>query len=78
MSMLDVTKLGRKAYVIVRPQPTSKEIDYLLTRGVALVEKEADLRRLLLEGNKGRATTCKTWRRSDALRANNRPCRRFP
>lgn len=39
--------------MIVRPQPTSKEIDYLLTRGVALVEKEADLRRLLLEGNKG-------------------------
>src|SRR5690349_21185466 len=36
-----------------KPQLTSKEIDYLLTRGVALVEKEADLRRLLLEGNKG-------------------------
>jgi tyrosyl-tRNA synthetase len=39
--------------MMVKPQPTSKEIDYLLTRGVALVEKEADLRRLLLEGNKG-------------------------
>ncbi|HEX3643393.1 MAG TPA: tyrosine--tRNA ligase [Ktedonobacteraceae bacterium] len=37
----------------VKPQPTSKEIDYLLTRGVALVEKAADLRRLLVEGNKG-------------------------
>src|SRR5437660_9527635 len=37
----------------VKPQPTSKEIDHLLTRGVALVEKEAELRRLLLEGNKG-------------------------
>jgi len=30
-----------------------KEIDHVLTRGVAQVEKEADLRRLLLEGNKG-------------------------
>lgn len=39
--------------MIVKPQPTSKDIDYLLTRGVAQVEKEADLRRLLVEGNKG-------------------------
>jgi tyrosyl-tRNA synthetase len=39
--------------VTVKPQPTSKDIDYLLIRGVAQVEKEADLRRLLLEGNKG-------------------------
>jgi tyrosyl-tRNA synthetase len=39
--------------VIAKPQPTSKDIDYLLTRGVAQVEKEADLRRLLVEGNKG-------------------------
>jgi len=38
---------------MVKLQPTSKEIDYLLTRGVALVEKAADLRRLLVEGNKG-------------------------
>jgi tyrosyl-tRNA synthetase len=37
----------------VKPQPTSQDIDHLFTRGVALVEKEADLRRLLLEGNKG-------------------------
>ncbi len=37
----------------IKPQPTSKDIDYLLTRGVAQVEKEADLRRLLVEGNKG-------------------------
>ena len=37
----------------VKPQPTSRDIDYLLTRAVAQVEKEADLRRLLLEGNKG-------------------------
>lgn len=33
--------------------PASKDIEYLLKRGVALVEKEADLRRMLLEGNKG-------------------------
>src|SRR5215472_19217529 len=46
-------KLERNAKVMMKPQLTSKEIDYLLTRGVALVEKEADLRRLLLEGNKG-------------------------
>lgn len=39
--------------MIAKPQPTSKDIDYLLTRGVAQVEKEADLRRLLVEGNKG-------------------------
>ena len=37
----------------VKPQPTSRDIDYLLKRGVAQVEKEADLRRLLVEGNKG-------------------------
>src|SRR5579859_4863369 len=38
---------------MVEQQPTAKAIEYLLTRGVAQVEKEADLRRLLLEGNKG-------------------------
>ncbi len=39
----------------VRQQPTAKEkeIQYLLTRGVARVEKEEDLRRMLLEGNRG-------------------------
>lgn len=37
----------------VKSQPTAKNIDYLLKRGVARVEKEADLRRLLIEGNKG-------------------------
>ncbi len=37
----------------VKQQPTSRDIEYLLTRGVAQVEKEVDLRRLLLEGNKG-------------------------
>src|SRR6266480_7128675 len=47
------TTSGRMLVMTVKPQPTSKEIDHLLTRGVALVEKEADLRRLLLEGNKG-------------------------
>jgi tyrosyl-tRNA synthetase len=38
---------------VLKQQPTQKDIDYLLTRGVSLVEKEAELRRLLLEGNKG-------------------------
>nr|WP_246039070.1 tyrosine--tRNA ligase [Dictyobacter alpinus] len=38
---------------MLKQSPTKKEIDHLLTRGVSLVEKEADLRRLLLEGNKG-------------------------
>lgn len=37
----------------VKQQPSKKDIDHVLTRGVAQVEKEADLRRLLLEGNKG-------------------------
>ena len=37
----------------VKQQPTSKDIEYVLTRGVAQVEKQDDLRRLLLEGNKG-------------------------
>ncbi len=37
----------------VNQQPTQEEIEYVLTRGVVQVEKEADLRRMLLEGNKG-------------------------
>ena len=37
----------------VEQMPASKDIEYVLKRGVAQVEKEADLRRLLLEGNKG-------------------------
>jgi tyrosyl-tRNA synthetase len=39
--------------VTVKPQSTSQDIDHLLTRGVAQIEKEAELRRLLAEGNKG-------------------------
>jgi len=39
--------------VIVKQQPTQDAIEKILTRGVKQVEKEADLRRLLLEGNKG-------------------------
>jgi len=39
--------------VTVREQPSAQAIEYLLRRGVSLVEKEADLRRMLLEGNKG-------------------------
>ena len=37
----------------VKQQPTQEEIEYVLTRGVVQVEKEAELRRMLLEGNKG-------------------------
>lgn len=37
----------------VKEQPSAQAIEYLLKRGVSLVEKEADMRRLLLEGNKG-------------------------
>ncbi len=39
--------------MLVKQQPTQDAITNILTRGVKLVEKEADLRRLLLEGNKG-------------------------
>ncbi len=38
---------------MVEQEPASKDIERVLKRGVALVEKEVDLRRLLLEGNKG-------------------------
>src|SRR5947209_17942579 len=38
---------------MVKQQPELAAIDNLLTRGVVQIEKEADLRRLLLEGNKG-------------------------
>ncbi len=37
----------------VKQQPSAQSIEYLLKRGVSLVEKEADLRRMLHEGNKG-------------------------
>src|SRR5438034_534128 len=46
-------KHGRERDVMVMQKPDSQTIDYLLTRGVAQVEKEADLRRMLVEGNKG-------------------------
>jgi tyrosyl-tRNA synthetase len=49
----EIDKTWESVDMMVKSQPTSKDIDYLLTRGVALVEKEADLRRLLLEGNQG-------------------------
>ncbi len=39
--------------MIVKQQPPQEAITQVLTRGVRLVEKEADLRRLLLEGNHG-------------------------
>src|ERR1700738_5624753 len=37
----------------IKQQSGSKDRDYILTRGVSLVEKREDLRRVLLEGNKG-------------------------
>ena len=37
----------------VKEQPPAQALEYLLKRGVSLVEKEVDLRRMLLEGNKG-------------------------
>ncbi len=37
----------------MKEQPSPQSINYLLKRGVSLVEKEVDLRRMLLEGNKG-------------------------
>ena len=44
----------RDGFVVTVIQRSSREaIDHLLTLGVAQIEKEADLRRLLLEGNKG-------------------------
>jgi tyrosyl-tRNA synthetase len=47
------TRIREVCEVTVQSQSSSQAIDYLLKRGVAQVEKEADLRRLLLEGNKG-------------------------
>ncbi len=44
----------REGFVVtVKQQLTRESVEYLLTRGVAQIEKEEDLRRLLLEGNKG-------------------------
>ena len=37
----------------ITQQTTHETIERVLTRGVVQIEKEADLRRLLLEGNKG-------------------------
>ena len=39
--------------MMVKQPPTQEEIQSVLTRGVEQVEKESDLRRMLLEGNKG-------------------------
>ncbi len=38
----------------VKQQPTMEAIETVLKRGVVQIEKEAELRRLLLEGNKGK------------------------
>lgn len=44
---------------MVIQRPTPEQIDYVLKRGVVLIEKEAELRRLLEEGNKGEALRIK-------------------
>src|SRR5258708_12061735 len=48
----NVTK-GRKRAMTIAQHTTHETIERVLTRGVVQIEKEADLRRLLLEGNKG-------------------------
>src|SRR5437764_7717396 len=45
--------IGEDVVGMIKQQPTQEAIQTVLTRGVKQVEKEADLRRLLLEGNKG-------------------------
>jgi hypothetical protein len=50
----------REGFVVtVIQRPSRKAIDQLLTLGVAQIVKEADLRRLLLEGNNGEPFTLK-------------------
>src|SRR5713226_176903 len=44
---------GRKCIVTVKQRPTQEAIQQVLTRGVEQIVKEDELRRLLLEGNKG-------------------------
>jgi tyrosyl-tRNA synthetase len=44
---------------MVIQRPTREQIDYVLKRGVVMVEKEAELRRMLEEGNKGEALRIK-------------------
>src|SRR5947199_9553403 len=45
--------IGEDVVGMIKQQPTQEAIQTVLTRGVKQVEKEAELRRLLLEGNKG-------------------------
>ena len=45
---------NREGFVVtVIQRPSREAIDHLLTLSVAQMEREADQRRLLLEGNKG-------------------------
>ncbi len=53
MIMRTINPIREGVVVTVKQQPTRESVEYLLTRGVAQIEKEEDLRRLLLEGNKG-------------------------
>src|SRR5436305_2335238 len=43
----------------IKQEAQTKDINRVLTRGVAQVEKEADLRRMMLEGNKGQTLRVK-------------------
>src|SRR5437899_11464597 len=45
--------IGEDVVGMIKQQPTQEAIQTVLTRGVKQVEKEAELRRMLLEGNKG-------------------------
>ncbi len=51
--------LYQEVVVMVIQRPTREQIDYVLKRGVVMVEKEAELRRMLEEGNKGEALRIK-------------------
>src|SRR5438874_12647996 len=45
--------IGEDVVGMIKQQPAQEAIQTVLTRGVKQVEKEAELRRMLLEGNKG-------------------------
>src|SRR5437899_5258416 len=45
--------IGEDVVGMIKQQPTQEAIQTVLTRGVKQVEKEAELRRMLLEGNEG-------------------------
>ena len=58
---------------MVQQKASGEAIERLLKRGVAQIEKEADLRRLLLEGNKGQPLRVKLG----VDPSHHRSCRRL-